>query len=108
MSIKFQELAAEKPEAAALLQTVVTTAVQDVEHHFADLPGIEKKKLAEQQAIELLQKAYDVADIWFGFPSLVDYAAKELLIPLIPAAIDGIVRMFNGTGLFTHNAQGVA
>ena len=108
MSTKFQELAAQKPEAAALLQTVVTTAVQDVEHHHGDLPGAEKKRLAEQQAIELLQKAYDVADLWFGFPSLADYVAKELLIPLIPAAIDGIVQMFNGTGFFTHQAQGVA
>jgi hypothetical protein len=102
----FQDLQARFPAEAALLQTVVTTAVKEVEHHMADLPGDKKKELAEQQAIELLQKVYDGVDMWLDFKPYEDFLAKECLIPLIPKAIDGIVALFNQIGTFLKGLSG--
>lgn len=104
----FTELAKSNPKEAALLQTVVTAAVKNVEHHLGDLPAEEKKKKAEAEAIDMLRKVYDGVDLFFNLHPAVDFLAKECLIPLIPGAIDGIVALFNKTGEFDHSAQGVA
>lgn len=103
--LKFEELASQHPKEAALLQTVVTQAVKDVEHHLGDLPGEKKAQLAQDQAIDMLRKVYAGADMWFGFNPAVDFLVVECLIPLIPKAIDGVVKMFNGTGVFAPSGQ---
>lgn len=100
----FQDIAKQVPEATALLQTLTTQAVIETEITMQDSTGEEKKKAAEEKVVKVLQQVYGAADLWFGFPAIVDKLAIDVLIPLIPGAIDGIVRMFNGTGIFSSES----
>jgi hypothetical protein len=98
----YSKFAAAHPSEAALLQTAVTHAVQTIEHGAAGVNGAEKKARAEALVIEILNRVYDGADMFLNLHPGVDFIAKELLIPYIPKAIDGIVALFNGVGVFGH------
>lgn len=87
------------PEAASVLKSMVTNSAKDVEHHFNDLPGDKKKELAQKQTEELLRKTYAFADLALNLPPLVDLAA-DILLPLIPDAIDWAVDLLNKTRIF--------
>ena len=103
-----EELQAQFPQQAAVLQSLVTKAVSSTEHHLADATSDKKKELAKAQAIDLLEKTYNGAAMVFpvlGGP--VGYLSKEVLIPLIPDLIDWIVSLFNQTGVFGKDQQGV-
>lgn len=81
-----------KPEDFNGLQTLVTTAVLDVERKSKQLPGTEKADMAKEQVIKLLQK-------------LVGYLIAEYLIPLIPQLVDETVKFFNHLGVFTKSGK---
>ncbi|MEZ0374920.1 MAG: hypothetical protein ACAI44_37890 [Candidatus Sericytochromatia bacterium] len=103
-----EELQQMYPTHAAALQALVTKAVSSTEHHLADAPGAKKKELAQQQAIDLLEKTYDGAAMVFpGLGGPVAFLAKECLIPLIPGLIDWVVSLFNQTGVFAQGQKGV-
>ena len=99
----YAAFAAAHPAEAALLQTAVTTAVQQVEQ--PGISGHEKKARAEALTIEILTRVYDGADLFLNLHPAVDFIAKDFLIPLIPKAIDGIVALFNSTGVFGHDSK---
>jgi hypothetical protein len=96
----YAAFAAAHPAEASLLQTAVATAVQQVEQD--QLSGPEKKAAAEKLTLEILNRVYDGVDLFLNLHPAVDFIAKDFLIPLIPKAIDGIVALFNQTGIFEH------
>lgn len=98
----FAAFTAAHPAEAALLQSAVTTSVQAVEKDGAGKTSDEKKAEAEALVIEVLRKTYQGADLFLNLHPGVDYIALELLIPLIPKAIDGVVKWLNDIGVFKH------
>lgn len=104
----YEQLQQQYPKEAQILQTVVTRSVLDVEHHNGDLPGAQKAKMAEEQAVDLLNKALDGASL--ALP--IDPGVKALLrclIPLIPGLINGTVELFHQIGEFVKGgAKGVS
>ncbi len=94
-----QDLEQFAPEAASYLKSLATSSAKEVEHHFNDLAGDEKKALANKQTEELLRKTYQFTDFALNLPPLVDMAA-DILIPLIPDAIDWCVDLLNKSGIF--------
>jgi hypothetical protein len=67
----------ESPKSADLLSTIVAAATKDIENQLGDLPSDEKKKLAEQQTIDLLRKVYNGADMVFNFHPAADFLVLE-------------------------------
>lgn len=104
---KWAKFASASPREAALVQSFVTKAVMETEHHLGDLPGEEKKELAAKAALESIQKLIKAGSPFFGaYAPLISIAAD--LLPFIYDAIDGIVDWLYETGDFQHQAEGVA
>lgn len=101
-----KELQDQYPREAQLLSSLATAAAKDIENQLGDLPGEEKKKLAEKQTIDLLRRVYDGSDMFFNFHPAIDMLTKECLIPLIPDLLDAIVGLFNSIVHFDKNAGG--
>lgn len=117
MSKDIAELAKTQPAQAHLAQLIAAKAVNNVEHHFGDAPGGQKKKMALDAAESFLDKLlsdpeklkalYDQFDkhVW-DLPPLVDFAAKELIIPHLPALIDDAVQTYHAIGEFFGGMSG--
>lgn len=85
----FKEL---HPEQAAAIQATLTQVAQTVETQ-ADK---DKKESAA------LQLAYDALDLLVGAPGPVDYIAKNVVIPQLPAFFRWISEQLHELGIFKH------
>lgn len=81
------------PEAQAVaVQTALTQVAKTVE----DTAEQDKKDALA------LSMAYDALDLLIGAPGPVDYVAKQIVIPQIPAFFRWIVAQLHELGIFEH------
>lgn len=91
----FLSFARQAPREAALIQTAATQAVLKAQQ-MPGLTDVQLQEVAEQLAIEYLQKAYRAVP-WFGKIPLLDALAVNYLIPHLPGAVRGVLAFINET-----------
>lgn len=97
----FEVAAAENPQGASFVENIIVAVVQQVEWQYPGLTGEQKKA----KCLEILRKKF--TEIYnefdrniYDLPPLVDFLARFLVIPLLPALIDQTVKLLNGVGIF--------
>jgi hypothetical protein len=86
----------ELPEAQAVaIQTALTQVAKTVE----DTADKDKKEAAA------LAMAYDALDLLIGAPGPVDYIAKQIVIPNLPAFFRWISEQLHELGVFGPHGQ---
>lgn len=87
-----------------VLKSLATYTAADVEKGFKYSTGSnkseEKLKVAKQLLTGLLTDLYNNLDKQNNFPDVTDLVAKEVLIPLIPEAIEWAVGLMHGLNIF--------
>lgn len=88
----FKEL---PPEQAAAVQAALTQVAQTVE----------TQAQKDQKEAAALAMAYDALDLLIGAPGPVDYVAKQIVIPHLPAFFRWIAEQLHELGVFGPHGQ---
>ncbi len=88
----FKEL---PPEQAAAIQATLTQVAQTVE----------TQAQKDQKEAAALAMAYDALDLLIGAPGPVDYVAKQIVIPHLPAFFRWISEQLHELGVFGPHGQ---
>lgn len=91
------------PQAWNILQLAIADVIQSIEHNSPTLKGADKKTLA----MTMISNFYDQVFTVVNFPfvpqllqPIIQKYVKQLLMLLVSASIDALVKTFRETGIF--------